>query len=448
MRIGCGARVWGFSVLLRGLGRVGWCELLSRCLLYFQILSSHGSLLLLESNYVVSLEQHRIKMADPEAGTAPEEDMTEEEMEEGDEEAAERGELVDKIMKDPQVLAALQTKLRRFLGTPSGYITSLPKVVKRRIKALKKVQLEYTDLEAQFYREVHALELKYDAMHQKLYEKRRQVVNSEYEPTDAECDYPSDSEEEEDKELSKDMEEKAKLEDGTEQKPHEFDENTKGIPEFWLTIFKNVDLLAEMVQDYDEPILKHLQDIRIKFHEEPMGFTIEFVFSENDFFTNKVLTKHYEMKCAPDKEDPFSFEGPEIYKCKGCTIDWKKGKNVTVKTIKKKQKHKSRGAVRTITKTVQNDSFFNFFNPPPVPDDPNEEMDEDTQALLTADFEIGHYIRERIVPRAVLFYTGEALEDEDYEEEGEEGEEGEEDDEEDDPDFDPTKVKGAKVNSC
>jgi len=31
--------------------------------------------------------------------------------------------------------------------------------------------------------------------------------------------------------------------------------------------------------------------------------------------------------------------------------------------------------------------------------------------LLQADYEIGHFIRERIVPRAVLFYTGEACED-------------------------------------
>lgn len=46
-----------------------------------------------------------------------------------------------------------------------------------------------------------------------------------------------------------------------------------------------------------------------------------------------------------------------------CTIDWKKGKNVTVKTIKKKQKHKGRGTVRTITKQVPNESFFNFFSP-------------------------------------------------------------------------------------
>jgi len=26
------------------------------------------------------------------------------------------------------------------------------------------------------------------------------------------------------------------------------DENTKGIPDFWLTIFKNVEMLAEMIQ--------------------------------------------------------------------------------------------------------------------------------------------------------------------------------------------------------
>ena len=47
-----------------------------------------------------------------------------------------------------------------------------------------------------------------------------------------------------------------------------------------------------------------------------------------------------------------------------CKIDWNAGKNITQKTVKKKQKHKGRGQTRVITKTVQNDSFFNFFNPP------------------------------------------------------------------------------------
>ena len=112
------------------------------------------------------------------------------------------------------------------------------------------------------------------------------------------------------------------------------------------------------------------------------------------------------MKCEPSEDDPFSFEGPEIFKCKGSTINWKEGKNLTVKTVKKKQKHKSKGNVRTITKQVKNDSFFNFFDPPPIPDDPDADVDPETQDLLTADFEIGHYIRDRIIPRAVLFFTG------------------------------------------
>ena len=169
-----------------------------------------------------------------------------------------------------------------------------------------------------------------------------------------------------------------------------------------------MELLNEMVQDHDEPALRHLEDISVTFSKSPMAFTLHFQFSANEYFTNTTLTKEYHMKCEPSEDDPFSFEGPEIYKCTGCTINWKQGKNLTVKTVKKKQKHKSKGSVRTVTKTVKNDSFFNFFDPPEVPDMQNEddEMDPETQDLLTSDFEIGHYIRERIIPRAVLFFTG------------------------------------------
>lgn len=50
--------------------------------------------------------------------------------------------------------------------------------------------------------------------------------------------------------------------------------------------------------------------------------------------------------------------------------------------------------------------FFILSNIVLVPDDAEAELDDETQALVTSDFEIGHYIRERIVPRAVLYYTG------------------------------------------
>lgn len=162
---------------------------------------------------------------------------------------------------------------------------------------------------------------------------------------------------------------------------------------------------------------------------------LEFHFEPNEYFTNTVLTKHYEMKCTPDDDDPFSFEGPEIIKCAGCTINWNKGKDITKKTIKKKQKHKSRGVVRTVAKVVANDSFFNFFSPPTMPDDINAaDVDDELRSLITSDFEIGHYIRDRLIPRAVLFFTGEGVddnEDDDYEEESEE----EEDESGDDTDF-------------
>ena len=45
---------------------------------------------------------------------------------------------------------------------------------------------------------------------------------------------------------------------------------------------------------------------------------MDFLFDENEYFTDKVLTKTYEMKSSPDENDPFGFEGPEIVSCKGC----------------------------------------------------------------------------------------------------------------------------------
>lgn len=354
------------------------------------------------------------------------------------------------LLKDPAVLAALQGKIGSMIGQSSGYIQSLPPPVKRRIKSLKKIQLEATKIEAKFYEEVHNLECKYHQLYQPLYTKRSQITKGEYEPTEEECDFPSDSEDEE-AELSEDVKDKkAKIEDEKKSEVKETkEEEAKGIPSFWCTIFKNVEMLAEMVQEPDEPVMDCLEDVTVSIAEkDPMGFTLHFHFAENEYFTNPVLTKEYLMKCEPLEDDPFSFEGPEIYKCKGCTIDWKKGKNLTVKQIKKKQKHKNKGNVRTITKQVKADSFFNFFDPPSVPDDPKAEVDEETQAILTADFEIGHYIRERIVPRAVLYFTGEAL-DEDSEFDEDESEEEDDDDDEDgsdqDPDFDP---KTAKNPEC
>ncbi|XP_063537900.1 nucleosome assembly protein 1-like 1 isoform X1 [Cydia strobilella] len=338
------------------------------------------------------------------------------------------GELAQHLMKSGmtrgEMLAAITNRIH------AEAIASLPPNVRRRVRALRALQKEFVDVESKFYSEVHQLECKYEKLYKPLFEKRAQIVNGTYEPNDNECLNPWRDETEEE-ELARAVQQAA-LTDGEEKKEGEevkppaeppMDPNVKGVPDFWYTIFRNVSMLCEMMQEHDEPILKTLQDIKVLMHEDPIGFTLEFHFAPNDYFTNTVLTKEYSMKCKPDEENPLEFEGPEIYSCKGCEINWKKGKNVTVKTIKKKQKHKSRGSVRTVTKSVQADSFFNFFSPPAMPEDPNSTLASDIQALLTADFEIGHYIRERVVSRAVLLYTGEGLDDDDdddYEEEEEE----------------------------
>ncbi|KAI8746412.1 nucleosome assembly protein 1 1 isoform X6 [Biomphalaria glabrata] len=299
------------------------------------------------------------------------EDHGEETGEVGDSQA-----IANQLMKNPGVLAALQDKLCSIVGSPSGYIQSLPK-------------------------------------------ERKEILIAAREPTDEDCDWASEEEDDEDK-----------------------DEDAKLAPDSQQGELKDKVTLEGTKEAGGDSEEKKARD--------PVGFTLEFYFEPNEYFTDTVLTKRYEMRYDPDSQDPLSYEGPEIIKCSGCTINWNKGKNVTVKQIKKKQKHKGRGLTRTVTKQVQADSFFNFFNPPAVRDGSESEMDEETEALLGADFEIGHFIRERIIPRAVLFFTGEAIETEDYEddENDESPSPGEEEDydEEADPDFNP-EAQG-KPNEC
>merc|ERR1719186_2381377 len=72
------------------------------------------------------------------------------------------------------------------VGQASGYIQSLPAPVKKRIKALKKIQLEATKIEATFYEELHLLECKYHQKFGPLYAKRATITKGEYEPNEDE----------------------------------------------------------------------------------------------------------------------------------------------------------------------------------------------------------------------------------------------------------------------
>uniref|UniRef100_A0A452QF14 Nucleosome assembly protein 1 like 4 n=1 Tax=Ursus americanus TaxID=9643 RepID=A0A452QF14_URSAM len=270
----------------------------------------------------------------------------------------------------------------------SGGAQHLPLAVKQRVKALKNLQAQYAQVEAQFYRDFHDLEKKYAAFYQPLFDKRSEIVNAIHEPTEGECQWQVGVQEGAWGEMEREPVGKGQ---------------TNGIPHFWLTAFKNVKILGRMIRQHDELVLEHLEDVKIKFSgfEEPMSFTIEFIFKSNEYFFNEVLTKTYQMRSDPDDSDPFFSKGPEIISSTGCEIYWKVGKNVTVKTSKL-QKCEGRSSVVSTTRKMPSYSFFTFFYPPDSP--------EGRVLDVATDYKLGYFFREVLVPKSVLFFTNEASE--------------------------------------
>jgi len=291
----------------------------------------------------------------------------------------------------------------QFRFKPTFDLCDLPAEVIRRVKALKNLQYANIKHEVEYYKEVHRLDLKYKKLYDENNEKRKDIFLGNYEPTEKECEWQDDGDDI--------VDEIKKLEIKDDKK-----QNIKGIPNFWLTVFQNANetLLNGLFEKIDEPVFKHLEDITITIPEENTGFTIHFHFSQNEYFTNTVLTKEYEMKSDIDPEDPLDFDGPEVFQSKGCKIDWKPGKNLTMKVIKQKvkQKGKGKGGQKFVTKQQKRETFFNFFSPPKIPEDKNEEISLECQGFITEDIHIGLCIQEKLVPRAILYFTGEAVEDE------------------------------------
>jgi len=311
---------------------------------------------------------------------------------------------------------------------PSLDVSALPVVVKNRVKALKKLQLQTVNVETEYYREIHALDVKYQKQFDAINLKRASVIKGDWEPSGEDIDWPSDDEEDEDKKEEEVSNGVANL------ALKDYDENSKGIPKFWLHALKNAneEALMGLIEPHDEAVLEFLSDITVALNEpRNTGFTLSFHFSENPFFSNSVLTKEYELRDGPDADSPLEYDGPEIFRCKGCVIDWKEGKDVTQKTVKvKKIKAKKSGSGspdKAVTKEVKADSFFNFFKPPHVPEDPKAEVSDEDRAVLAIDFDVGFAIKEKLITRGVLYFTGEVFDDEfedcDTEDESDEEEE-------------------------
>lgn len=85
-----------------------------------------------------------------------------------------------------------------------------------------------------------------------------------------------------------------------------------------------------------------------------------------------------------------------------------------------------------VKKTVPTESFFNFFDPPKAPSADDDDAASDVEERLELDYQLGEDIKEKLIPRAIDWFTGEALQFEELDEELEEGDFEDDDDEDDD----------------
>ncbi|RDW70240.1 nucleosome assembly protein [Coleophoma crateriformis] len=315
--------------------------------------------------------------------------------------------------QNPKLAQLMEGKLNSLVGRSSGYVESLPSVVRRRVAGLKGVQKEHSKLEAEFQEEVLELEKKYFAKFTPLYQKRAKIVNGAAEPTEEEIKAGEEDEEEGESEPA--------------EKETESSEKITGIPEFWLSAMKNQISLAEMITDRDEAALKHLTDVRMEYLDKP-GFRLIFEFAENDFFTNKTISKTYFYQNESGYGGDFIYDHAE-----GDKIEWKEGKDLTVRVESKKQRNKNTKQTRVVKKTVPTESFFNFFSPPKPPtDEEDDDAASDIEERLELDYQLGEDIKEKLIPRAIDWFTGEALQFEEMDDDDMEGDFEDEDDEEDD----------------
>lgn len=233
-------------------------------------------------------------------------------------------------------------------------------------------------------KEIRELEAKYEKLQQPLLEKQQTIIQGRAV----------------EKEEVEGLEEFLKEEE--KEKAEEAMKDTASIPNYWLKSMQNTEILGTEITQKDQDCLKHLQNIKFRSEdndekdEGQMHF--EFHFSENDFFSNAVLTKSVTYSLSENR--PIGSVG--------CNIEWKQDKNLTKKTIQKKQKNKKSGQQRTVTKEVTDESFFNFFQTIEIDeskfDDMEDEEIDQIQERNEIDFDIASVLHEEVIPYSLEFY--------------------------------------------
>ncbi|KAG8983012.1 hypothetical protein FRB90_006364 [Tulasnella sp. 427] len=374
--------------------------------------------------------------------TVPDIAEGEEDKEDASEDEDEANPLAGLTGAQAAIYSMVQNKLEGLVGKSSGYIETLPIPVRKRIEGLKGVHSQFSKVEAEYKRELMELDRKYLGLYKPVFERRRAILNGDAEPTEDELKAGHELTLQDDPEAEPLPE---KGEGDAEGK------DVKGIPEFWLTALRNHMEISEMITDRDEGALKALTDITLDLLPNTQGFVLTFHFSANEYFTNETLTKTYYYKAELDYLGDWNFERAE-----GCAVKWQEDKDLTKTVEVRKQRNKNNNRTRIVRKTKKTPSFFDFFSPPAVPSEDqleqgeidDDELDE-LRYKLELDFDIGEDLKDRVIPRAIDFFTGKSLEydmldgDSAGDSEGDEDEDEDEDEESSEEEV-PVKKKGGK----
>ncbi|XP_004292761.1 PREDICTED: putative nucleosome assembly protein C364.06-like [Fragaria vesca subsp. vesca] len=283
----------------------------------------------------------------------------------------------------------------------SDFLDNLGKNVRECVESLRPIQEKYDALKAEYDKNRASIQEKYHKSCELLYLQRYDIINGE-EKNDPEADG-----------VGSDYEDEAYI-------------FGKGVPYFWLNALQNNDYIENEITYRDEQPLKYLTNIKSSPIDDSEGFKLDFYFKANPFFGNPVLTKTFLMSV----ENDISL----VKDIKGTEIEWYPERCLTTIPIKKKPKSRLEDA-KAITVTEDCDSFFSFFSALEIVDDPFKHADQ-----VEHDFLIGSIIRDQIIPHAVSWFTGEAIERDDLQDDADEdqylGFEAEYDDDHEDGDDD------------
>lgn len=250
----------------------------------------------------------------------------------------------------------------------------LPLCVRKRLLAILKLQQELIDTDAEFHRRLFELEREFNEKRQTIYAKRAEIIKGEYEPME--------------KDLNIDFLPPEVVRSTVKAtQDDDVSATIKGIPNFWREALNNSAMSGTF--DCDRSALQYLNDIQLEISSEPdLMFRITFKFDSNPYFENESLTKVYYVECSVDSNEPFAYDGAQIYKSIGCEINWRDDMNYT----------------------KDQSSFFHFFTPPPT--DIEDEIDPNRFEDITTDFEMGLFLKEKMIPKAVLYFLSNEFESE------------------------------------